>query len=267
MKTSGILAVAVLLCVLNVRAAVAGDSVKFSEEIYRQFDNEEIKPYIKIMKGVWVPSTIAGEVGDYRITALMPVKAEYIIGLFDHKVRRQGLDERSAVILIDGVNPLNPKEKVDVEEVDTADVSQFRKYALDGLTYNATDNAGKNCVMIVVDGKEEYDFGPVKPLAIPADRDGKILGRVHVLVYAGPAMSPVPGQKVEYGKPIVKFSFTLQNDGKGDKRARADDAAKKAGDTTKTAADAAKKPAAPAKPTTPPAKSDESVRVGKPVKQ
>lgn len=245
MKTFGRVAIAVvaMVCLWNVTTAAARESVKFSEEIYRQFDNEEIKPYIKIMKGVWVPSTIDGILGDYKITALMPPGANYIIGLFDHKVGRAGIEERSAVVLIDGVNPLNPKESVDVEELDSTDVSQFRKYALDGLTYNATDNAGKDCCMIVVDNKEEYEWGPVKPFVIPSNRTGKSLGRVHILIFAGPAMPPNPGQVVEYGKPIAKFTFMLQNDGKKEKKEKAA-AVEKA-----------------------PVKGDDSVRVGKPVQQ
>ncbi len=189
--------------------AVSSPAARAGEDASAAFDNEEVKPYLKIMKGPWVPNAVTGGGGDYRITSAMPPESKYIVGLFDRKVRRSGNDERCAVVLVDGVNPLAPSEKIDIEEAAVADVSGFRKYPLNGLSYNAIDNAGEQCCLIVVDSREEYEFGDVKPFAIPSNRIGKILGRVHVYLFAGPAMPPEPGLVVKYGKPLKKFAFTL----------------------------------------------------------
>lgn len=195
-------AIAAFFAVLAPAAAAGGD-------VSEAFDREEIKPYLKVMKGPWVGNSLTGSDGDYRIVSELPAESKYIIGLFDRKVGRTGNDERCAVVLVDGVNPLAPSEKVDIEEASTADVTGFRKYPLNGLSYNSIDNTGEQCCLLVVDAKEEYEFGEVKPFAIPSNRIGKILGRVHVFVFAGPSMPPTPGQVVKYGRPLDKFAFTL----------------------------------------------------------
>lgn len=203
---------AVAALIVVVSSAAAGESVVIPGDVYKQFDREEIKPYIKMWKGVWASNVIKGGDGDYRITATMPRKSKYVIGLFDHKIRRSGEDERCAVVLVDGVNPLNPEERLEIEEIDSADVSGMRKVPLNGMDFNATDNNGKPCCLIVVDAKEEYEFGDVKPFEIPESRKGKTLGRVNVIVFAGPSMPPNPGQVVKYGKPLVKYSIVLQQE-------------------------------------------------------
>ncbi len=195
---------ATLFAVSPRNAAVAG------EDAYTAFENEEITPYIKVMKGPWASNIITGADGDYGITSILPAASEFIVGVFDRKIGRKGKEERCAVVLVDGVNPLDPSERVDIEEAATSDVRNFKKYALNGLSFNATDNSGKQCCVIIVDAKEEFEFGDVKPFKIPENRSGRVLGRVHVFVYAGPAMPPKPGQIVRYGRPLDKFAFTLQ---------------------------------------------------------
>lgn len=173
-----------------------------------QFDAEEIKPFLKIMEGPWVNNVVSGGGGAYRLTAKMPRDAKYVIGLFDHKVGRAGKDQRSAVVLVDGVNPLAPAERVAPGAVDSTDVSWMRKVPFDGLTFNSRDGSGRDCTVKVVDAKEEYEFGPIKPFAVPMGRAGS-LGRIDILVYAGPAAPPNPGEVVQYGKPLAAFAMIL----------------------------------------------------------
>jgi hypothetical protein len=203
-------AIAALFVVVSTSGA--GESAVIPGDVYKQFDREEVMPYIKMWKGVWASNVIKGGDGDYRITAMVPRKSKFVVGLFDSKIRRAGEDERCAVVLVDGVNPLNPEEKIDIEEIDSADVSGMRKVAMNGMDFNATDNNGKPRCLIVVDAKEEYEFGEVRPFEIPESRKGKVLGRVNIIVFAGPAMPPQPGQVVKYGKPLTKFSFVLQQE-------------------------------------------------------
>ncbi len=181
-------------------------------EVILAFNNEEVKPYLKIMGGDWIENTISGEPGDYKITARFDKGGDrvFIIGLFDRKVRRGPEDALSAVILVDGVNPWKRDEEIPVAEIDKADVSMFRKYPMDGLTANATDTSGAQCYLKVVDAKEEYDFGPVKPFVIPASRGGRNLGRIDIFMFAGPAMAPEPGQVVRYGKPLTHFTINMK---------------------------------------------------------
>lgn len=192
--------VAAMLCVC-VSAVQAGDA-------YQQFDNEEIKPYIKIMKGPWVNNTVTGGPGNYRLTAKIPKDSEFVLGLFDIKINRAGKDQKSAVVLLDGVNTLAPSEKVSVAELDTADVSWMRKTPFDGLTYNSRDSLNRDCTVKVVDAKEEYEFGPVKPFKLPMGRTGN-LARMDIFIFAGPAVPPNPGEAINYGKPVNRFSIQL----------------------------------------------------------
>lgn len=196
-----VLFLAVAVCVLAATTARAVD-------VYQQFNDEEIKPYIKIIKGPWVNNTVAGGPGHYRVTAKIPKDSEYVLGLFDGKVNRAGKDQRSAVVLVDGVNPLAPGETLSINDIETADVSWMRKVAFDGLTFNSRDSSGKDCCVKVVDTKEEYEFGPVKPFSVPSGRSGT-LARIDVFLFAGPAVPPTVGEVVQYGKPINKFSITL----------------------------------------------------------
>lgn len=190
-------------------AVVGGQAV--SEDVYQQFNDEEIKPYIKIIKGPWVNNVVTGGPGSYRLTAKLPKDSKYVLGLFDHKINRSGADERSAVVLFDGVNPLAPSEAVSLSDIDTSDLTWMRKFPFDGLTFNSRDTSGKDCCVKVVDSKEEYEFGPVKPFTIPAGRSGN-LGRVDILIFKGPANPPTPGQTINYGKPITKFVMTLSEE-------------------------------------------------------
>lgn len=193
-----VLAAIVCACASVVRA---GDA-------YQDFDNEDIKPYIKIMKGPWVNSIVTGVKGDYRLNAKIPRDSEWVLGLFDHKINRAGKDQRSAVVLVDGVNPLNPAERIATHEIGQTDVSWMRKVPMDGLTFNSRDAAGRDCCVKVVDSKEEYEFGPVKAFAVPKGRSG-VLGRVDIFVYEGAAVPPNPGDVIHYGAPIRKFAITL----------------------------------------------------------
>lgn len=201
-KFIGYLVIAALaVCAFSSGQAMAADA-------HQQFNDEDIKPYIKIIKGPWVNNTVTGGSGSYRLDAKVSKEAEYVVGLFDHKINRRGEDARCAVVLVDGVNPLAPGEAVAVHDIDNSDVSWMRKVPFDGLTFNSRDTAGKDCCLKVVDAKEEFEFGPVKPLKIPAGRSGN-LGRVDVIIYKGPANPPTPGQAVNYGKPLNKFVITL----------------------------------------------------------
>lgn len=191
-------------------AAAVFFSAAFAGDMNQKFVEEEIKPYIKIMQGPWVSNVVSGTPGKYRIAAKVPANAQFVLGLFDNKVGRTGADERCAVVLVDGVNPLAPSESVPVSEIDGADVSGMRKIPLDGLSFNAQDPAGKDCTVKVVDAKEEYEVGPVKPFSIPAGRSGKNLGRVDVFVFAGSALPPSPGQTVAYGAPLAKFAMLME---------------------------------------------------------
>lgn len=189
------------LCALFAKQAMCAD-------ITQQFNDEDIKPYIKIMKGPWVNNSVSGSPGSYRLNAKLPKDAEYVIGLFDHKINRAGPDERCAVVLLDGVNPLAPSEGISINDIETYDLSWMRKVPFDGLTFNSRDTAGKDCCVKVVDAKEEYEFGPVKPFKVPAGRSGN-LGRIDIVIFKGPANSPTPGQTIDYGKPIGKFVINL----------------------------------------------------------
>lgn len=197
---------AAFLLFLTIAAAAP---VSAADGVRALFEAEEIRPYVKIMKGPWASNIITGEDGNYAITSLMPPESEFVIGLFDHKVSRKGQDERSAVVLVDGVNPLEPKERVEIEEANFADVSGFKKIPLNALSFNAKDGDGTQSSVVIVDSKKEFEFGDVKPFKL-AERSGRILGRVHVIVFAGPALPPKPGQIVKYGKPLDRFAFTLQ---------------------------------------------------------
>jgi hypothetical protein len=188
-----------IACVLCAASAPAADS----------FDNEEIKPYIKIIDGPWVGNAVSGHAGSYAVTVRIPRDARYALGLFDNKINRAGSDERSAVVLVDGVNPLAPSERVPAGSVDGADVSAFRKYPLDGTTYTARDVTGKDAFVKVVDAKEEWEVGAVQPFAVPAGRSGA-LGRIDIFLFAAPALPPVAGQAVEYGVPYLRYSISLQ---------------------------------------------------------
>lgn len=197
-----------ILFLATVAIALCAAGKARAADVYQQFNNEDIKPYLKIIKGPWVDNTVAGGPGHYRISAKLPRNSEYVIGLFDHKINRTGNDQRSAVVLIDGVNPLAPAETIPPAEIDGADVSWMRKVPFDGLTFNSRDSAGKDCTLTVVDAKEEYEFGPVKPFTIPAGRSGN-LGRIDIFLYAAPANPPTPGQAVQYGKPVNRFSIAM----------------------------------------------------------
>lgn len=197
------------LCAFTAVLAFAA-SAGIAGDLNKAFADEEIKPYIKIMDGPWLANNVSGSVRNYRVTAKAPRGAKYVVGLFDNKVGRTGADERSAVVLIDGVNPLAPSESLPVADIDKSDVSGMRKAPLDGLTFNSRDTSGKDCCVKVVDAKEEYALGPVQPFAIPAGRTGKNLARIDVFIFAGPAYPPVPGQVVEYGAPLVKYSVFLE---------------------------------------------------------
>ncbi len=183
-----------------------------ASEVILAFNKEEVKPYIKIMGGEWLENTITGDPSHYKITARFDKKGDriFVLGLFDRKVRRGPQEALSAVVLIDGVNILKRDEEVPVPEIDKADVSSFRKYPMDGLTVNATDTSGAQCYLKVIDAKEEYEFGPVKPFVIPASRSGRNLGRIDIFMFAGPAMPPEPGQVVRYGKPLTRFTLNLK---------------------------------------------------------
>lgn len=198
------------LAVLVSLVCRSGVSAGEAAGVYQDFANEEIKPYVKIMEGPWVDNVLGGGKGNYRVTAKIPKNAKYVLGLFDNKVSRAGADERSAVVLLDGVNPLAPGEKIPVAEIDKRDVSSFRKVPFDGVTFNSRGSDGKDCYVKVVDAKEDGVPGPVKPFTVPAGRSGKNLGRMDVFIFAGPAYSPVPGQKVSYGKPLVRYSIFFE---------------------------------------------------------
>lgn len=172
------------------------------------FNNEEIKPYIKLMNGPWVGNAVSGRAGDYRVHVQIPKNASYALGLFDNKIGRSGPDQRSAVVLVDGVNPLVPAERIPVASLDSADVSAFRKYPLDGTTYTARDVSGKDAFVKVVDAKEEWEVGAVKPFAVPAGRAGN-LGRIDIFLFAAPALPPVAGEVVAYGKPYLRYTIQL----------------------------------------------------------
>lgn len=194
--------VMVSLCAMLSRQAVSAD-------VYQQFNAEEIKPYIKVIKGPWVNNVVTGGPGAYRLTVKLPENTkEYVLGLFDHKINRSGADERCAVVLFDGVNPLAPSETVSVNDIETSDLSWMRKVPFDGLTFNSRDASDKDCCVKVVDTKEEFEFGPVKPFKVPSGRSGT-LGRVDIVIFKGPANPPTPGQVIDYGKPINRFIITL----------------------------------------------------------
>ena len=173
------------------------------------FAREEIKPYIKIINGPWVGNAVSGRAGAYVVRVQVPKNAQYALGLFDNKINRTGGDERSAVVLVDGVNPLVPAEKIPLNAIDSADVSAMRKYPFDGTTFTARDTSEKDAFVKVVDAKEEWEIGPVKPLAIPAGRSGANLGRIDVFIFAGPAQPPVVGQTVMYGRPLLRYTILL----------------------------------------------------------
>ncbi len=183
-----------------------------NSEVILAFNAEEVKPYLKIMGGDWIENTISGKPGAYVITARFDKGGdrEFILGLFDRKVRRGPEEALSAVILIDGVNPWKRDEEIPVAEIDKSDISSFRKYPMDGLTANATDTSGAQCYLKVIDSKEEYEFGPVKPFVIPASRSGRNLGRIDIFMFAGPAMPPEPGQVVRYGRPLTHFVINMK---------------------------------------------------------
>lgn len=208
MKRTGLAA----LCLAAVVSVVlsSGWAGEKKADVNQEFAAEEIKPYVKIMEGPWVDNVLAGGTGNYRITAKIPKNAKYVVGLFDHKVGRAGADERSAVVLVDGVNPLAPSETVPLAEIGKRDVSSFRKVPLDGITFSARDSSGKDCYVKVVDAKEDGVPGPVKPFAIPAGRSGKNLGRMDIFIFAGSAYSAIPGQAVSYGKPLVTYSIQFE---------------------------------------------------------
>ena len=194
----GFLACIFAVCAVCCGAASGADT----------FDNEEIKPYIKLMDGPWVGNSVSGRAGAYTIHVQIPRNARYALGLFDNKINRSGADARSAVVLVDGVNPLVPSEKIPLSAIDGADVSAFRKYPLDGATYTARDTSGKDAFVKVVDAKEEWEVGAVKPLAVPAGRAGN-LGRIDVFLFAAPAQAPVVGETVAYGKPFLRYSILM----------------------------------------------------------
>lgn len=177
------------------------------------FDAEEIKPYIKIIDGPWVGNSVSGRSGAYTIHVQVPRGARYALGLFDNKINRAGADARSAVVLVDGVNPLAPAEQLDPRALDSGNagsaVASFRKYPLDGLSYTAQDASGKNAFVKVVDAKEEWEVGAVKPLAVPAGRTGA-LGRIDVFVFAASSQPPVAGQAVIYGASFLRYTMLLR---------------------------------------------------------
>jgi hypothetical protein len=190
---------ALCACSLLASAAAAGQA---------GFDNEEIKPYIKIINGPWVGNFVSGRAGAYTVHVQVPKNAAYALGLFDNKINRTGSDARSAVVLVDGVNPLAPSEKIAVGALDGADVSSFRKYPLDGVTFTARDTSGKDAFVKVVDAKEEWEVGAVKPFAVPAGRSG-VLGRIDVFLFAAPAQPPIVGETVAYGSPYLRYVIFL----------------------------------------------------------
>ncbi len=165
------------------------------------FDAEEIKPYIKIMDGPWVGNAVSGGGGAYTIRVQVPTGARYVLGLFDNAIGRAGADARSAAVLVDGVNPLAPAEAVPAAAAASADVSSFRKYPLDGVTYSARDTSGKDAFVKVVDAKEEWEVGPVKPF------EG--VSRIDVAIFAAPAQPEVAGGVVEYGAPVLRYTILL----------------------------------------------------------
>lgn len=201
-----------LLCVAAVLVASAFAAVAGEEaDPYKEFEKEEIKPFIKINKGPWVSNVVTGGAGDYRIAAKIPDGSEeFIVGIFDAKINRKNHELRSAVVLVDGVNPLNPNQAVALSELDTADVADMTKYALDGHSFTARDATDREFWVKVVDAKEEWDFGGLKPFAFAKKKKGKNLGRVDVFVFAAPAISPVLGETVDYGEPIARFVVQLE---------------------------------------------------------
>lgn len=195
----------IMACAFLSPLAAAGQQ----PDIDALFAREEIKPYIKIINGPWVGNSVSGRAGNYTVRVQVPKNAQYALGLFDNKINRSGDDERSAVVLVDGVNPLAPAEKVSPSALAGADVSHMRKYPFDGLTFTARDTSGKDAFVKVVDAKEEWEVGAVKPFSIPAGRSGANLARIDIFVFAGPAVSPTVGQTVSYGAPLARYTVLL----------------------------------------------------------
>lgn len=187
-----------LLSVLVLPCANAGDIL----------DNEDITPHIKIQDGPWAGNAVSGGAGAYTIRVQIPRGTRYVLGLFDNIINRSGADARSAVVLVDGVNPLVPSETVSAASLPGADVSSFRKYPLDGVTYIAQDSAGKPASVKVVDAKEEWEVGAVKYFTVPSGRTGS-LGRLDVFLFAAPALPPVAGETVAYGAPYLRYTILL----------------------------------------------------------
>ncbi len=198
------------LCLAAVFSAFLLPALAVSAQPQTGFDGEEIKPYVKLMDGPWVGNAVSGGAGAYTIRVQVPAGARYVLGLFDNKIGRTGADARSAVVLVDGVNPLAPSETLPPgASAASADLSAFRKYPLDGVTFSARDTSGKDAFVKVVDAREEWEPGPVKPFSLPAGRSGANPVRIDVAVFAAPALPPVAGETVRYGAPVLRYAVLL----------------------------------------------------------
>lgn len=174
-----------------------------------RFTQEELRPYVKIIGGDWLTSALDGTPGHYRMNVKIPRDTEYIVAIFDNKINRTGPDGRCAVVLLDGVNPLDPSEKVYVGDLDNADVSGMKKVVFTADTFDAHDDAGRPFAMTIVDQKQEFEYGPVKPFVTPPAGRSRQLGRVDVVIFL---YSPLPTDRPEFQKPLARFTINLELD-------------------------------------------------------